>query len=147
MDLLYRNINLSTRQICEFLINNNLKVIKTRKFIYIGIIITLGLFYGLYSNYNMSFTNYILIDYILNVLLFIFTYVLSTVTITHIYLEGLKRYIIKNIDLFLPNINKKILSTQYVKSVKLDIKDDELLKYLQLEQRGRINENIQNSRY
>ena len=125
------NNNLSTKELCEFLIKGNLNVIDIRIILYLGMILSLIIMAFLYAKYSMILNNNIFIDYALNIFLFIALYLGITSVLSYLYIIKLRDKIISNLESLLINVNLKQLEEAYNLSIKQDIKDENLLEFLQ----------------
>jgi hypothetical protein len=123
--------DLTVTDVCEFLVYNNIENIKSSKVIIIGLILTLGISYLLFSNLSMIFSDNIMIDYTINIIIFIATYITTTSIIMHFYILKIEKFILINIDILLFEVNLDNLNEAYEKAKKLEIIDEKLLFYLQ----------------
>lgn len=123
--------NLKTRDIVEFLLYNNIINIKSKKVLVVGVISTLIVEYILYKNFSMIFSSYILIDYLLNIGVFILFYAIITSVLMHVYILQVEKFIELNIDILLRDVNLDTLEVAYKKALEEKIDDENLLKYLQ----------------
>ena len=123
--------DLTITDVCEFLVYNNIENIKSSKVIIIGLILTLGISYLLFSNLSMIFSDNIMIDYTINIIIFIATYITITSIIMHFYILKIEKFILINIDILLFEVNLDNLNEAYEKAKKLEIIDEKLLFYLQ----------------
>jgi len=123
--------DLTVTDVCEFLVYNNIENIKSSKVIIIGLILTLGISYLLFSNLSMMFSDNIMIDYTINIIIFIATYITITSIIMHFYILKIEKFILINIDILLFEVNLDNLNEAYEKAKKLEIIDEKLLFYLQ----------------
>jgi hypothetical protein len=125
------NNNLSTKELCEFLIKVNLNVINIKIVLYLGMILNIILMAFIYGKYSMILSNNIFIDYALNIFLFIALYLGITSVLSHLYIMKLRDKIISNLESLLIKVNLKQLEEAYNLSIKQDIKDENLLEFLQ----------------
>lgn len=123
--------NLKTRDVVEFLLYNNIINIKSKKVLIAGVISTLIVEFILYKNFSMVFSSYILIDYILNMGVFILSYAIITSVLMHLYILQVEKFIELNIDILLRDVNLDTLDISYKKALEEKIDDENLLKYLQ----------------
>ena len=89
--------DLTITDVCEFLVYDNIENIKSSKVIIIGLILTLGISYLLFSNLSMMFSDNIMIDYTINIIIFIATYITITSIIMHFYILKIEKFILINI--------------------------------------------------
>ena len=124
---------LSTKAICELIINQNLKYIKSNKIMYAGYILTIVLFTYLYSSelISVELHSNMMLDYILNLFIMAISYLAITSIIMYIYINAPTNFIYNNINSLLPGVQMKYLDDAYFDSIEKNIKDDQLLNYLQ----------------
>jgi len=72
-----------------------------------------------------------MIDYTINIIIFIATYITTTSIIMHFYILKIEKFILINIDILLFEVNLDNLNEAYEKAKKLEIIDEKLLFYLQ----------------
>lgn len=126
---MYKNV--TTKNICELAVNNNIKVFKSRSILLLGIILSILSMLILYSQFNMNFTSYIILDYILNITILSVIYISITATLMQIYLNKIHKFINLNIEILLHKVNTDNLGEAYKESIKEKISDEDLLTFLQ----------------
>ncbi len=124
---------LSTKAICELIINKNMQYIKSNKIMYAGYILTIALFTYLYSSatITMELHSNMMLDYILNLFIMAISYLAITSIIMYIYINALTNFIYNNINSLLPGVQIEYLNDAYFDAIERNIKDDKLLNYLQ----------------
>ena len=123
--------DLTTTDVCEFLVYNNIENIKSGKIIVIGLLLTLGISYILFNNTSMHFSDNVVIDYMINISIFIVIYITTSAIIMHIHILKIEKFILINIDILLFEVNLDNLDEAYKKAKQEQVVDEKLLYYLQ----------------
>ena len=122
---------MTPRNICEFLINNNTKIFKSRKILLTGVLSSIAIMFALYTNFNMSLNSNFIIDLFLNTMLLSILYIVLTSLMMHLYLKRVRMFILMNSSILLFKVKMDTLEEAYIQSLKAKIKDEQLLSYLQ----------------
>lgn len=123
--------DISTRDVVEYVVYNNIENIKSKKVIYTSMLLTLLLEYFLFAKFGMIFSSIELVDYLINVLIFIMIYGGIASILMHLHIMKIEKFIILNIDILLKDVDLESLQEAYESSLSNNIKDIDLLEYLQ----------------
>lgn len=125
--------DMTTREICEIVVENNLSSISTKLFSIQAYIILVFSYYVILTIDNTFFTLYklVTVDYLLNVIVFISFHFLLTTAIAYFKINSMINFINKNLSIFLPKVDATKLDTLYKRAKYIGISDEKLLKYLQ----------------
>lgn len=122
---------LSTKDVCELLVFNNYKVLNIRKLLALGALVSIGAFVLFYTFFDMHFSSNLVVDYTINICLFLITYLLSTSVMLFMYIKRVYIFIELNIDILLFNVELENLEAAYKEALKQNITNNKLLTFLQ----------------
>ena len=79
----------------------------------------------------MYFSDNVVIDYMINISIFITVYIIIAAIIMHFHILKIEKFILINIDILLFEVNLDTLNEAYKKAKQQEIVDEKLLYYLQ----------------
>lgn len=122
--------HLTTRDICEYLVRDNIQNIRSKiivRFSYLSTFIIYGI---LYMNGLLFQSQYLFLYMLINILTVLLIFVSIQLPIMTFYLNYLKRHVLKNWNRFFEGVDPQGFADAYYKSLKHNIKDQNLLEFL-----------------
>jgi len=131
--MFYINRNYSPKIACEYIINDNIEGINTKFVIYISIVLSIVLYFAsvVLNIIPLIVSDNIILNYIIPTVSIMFLWFVISSVIMYIFLKKVTTYIYYNIKIILPNVDLSKLEKCYKEAQNNNIKDSELLKYLQ----------------